>query len=447
MTVVAADVSGWARSGDANIAYRVLGEPSAVDLVFLSGIISHVEVLLEEPRLQRFMRRLTRSGRVILIDRRGSGLSDPIPEGHRVEDEVADIEAVLDAVGVDRAVMFAYAAGGPLAVRFAADRPERTLALVLYACMVRTLRDEDVPWASTEEEREQRLADLVANWGTGHNLDVMAPSVAGDPAFRTWLARMERQSMTPLGLQRMSRALASASVAEVLPSLRVPALVLHRTADRLIDVRHSRYFATKVPGAQLIELPGEDSLPQVGDMDAVLRPVERFLTGGTRGAEPERELLTVLFTDVVDSTQHAARLGDKPWGDLLAAHDEVVRRQLDRFGGREVKTIGDGFLATFTSPSAALRCAKAVVDGVAALGLDLRAGLHTGECELMGDDVGGMAVHIAARVAAMAEAGQVWASGTVYGTVVGSGMGFEDLGGHRLKGVPGWWPVFRLSAT
>lgn len=447
MSVVAADRTGWARSGDANIAYRVLGDEAAVDLVFLSGLISHIEVMLEEPGLQRFFRRLTRSGRVVLMDRRGSGMSDPIGEDHRIEDEVADVEAVLDAVGSERAVLFAYAAGGPLAIRFAHDRPERTLALVLYASMVRGLRDDDVTWTFSPAERQERLARMVSEWGTGANLDTMAPSRAEDQHLRAWLARLERQSMTPRGLQLVSRALEHTSVSDLLASIRVPTLLVHRTDDRMIDVRHSRYLAEHIPGARLVELGGEDSLPMVGDMGAVLSPIERFLTGETRGAEPERELLTVLFTDVVDSTRHAARLGDKPWGDLLAAHDDAVRRELERAQGREVKTIGDGFLATFTSPSGALRCARRIVDAVSALGVEVRAGLHTGECELMGDDVGGMAVHIAARVGALAGAGEVWASGTVYGTVVGSGLQFDDLGMHELKGVPGHWPLFRLSAT
>jgi class 3 adenylate cyclase len=245
----------------------------------------------------------------------------------------------------------------------------------------------------------------------------------------------------------MARVLENVSVQEVLPSIRVPTLVLHRRGDRLIDVRHSRYLAEHIPGAQLVEVDGEDSLPMLGDTDALLRPIEAFLSGGRQGSEPERELLSVLFTDIVDATGHAARVGDAPWLDLLVAHQDVVRRELDRFGGREVKTIGDGFLATFTSPSTALRCARAIVDAVVPLGLTLRAGLHTGECELMGDDVGGMAVHIAARVAALAGPGDVLASGTVYGTVVGSGLAFDDLGTRELKGVPGQWPLFRLSGT
>lgn len=438
--------TGWARNGETSIAYRTVGA-GAVDLVFLGGTISHVEAVLEEPGVLRFFSRLGQTARVVLVDRRGSGLSDAIGADGLTEDgEVADVEAVLDALGVERAVLMGYTNGGAQAMAFAARRPERTLALVLYAPLVRNLRDEAIDWAATEDERAARLAVQAARWGTGENLVSLAPSVADDMRMQSWLARLERQAMTPSGLERSARLLADMDVRHHLPHIRVPALVLHRTGDTLIDVRHSRYVAERLPAARLVELPGVDNLPMVGDSEALLGEIEAFLTGGRRGGEVQRELLTVLFTDIVDATGRAARLGDGRWRDELSAHDTAIRRVLEDYGGREVKTIGDAFLATFTGPpSQAVRCARAIVDTLAALGLEVRAGLHTGECERIGGDVGGMAVHIAARVSALADGGQVLVSGTVYGTVVGSGLSFEDLGMHPLKGVPGQWPLFRLA--
>jgi class 3 adenylate cyclase len=437
----------WARSGDANIAYRVLGD-GPMDLLFVSALISHIEVLLEEPGLRRFFERLASMARVILLDRRGSGLSDPVREMTPVDQEVADVEAVLDAVGSDRTVLMSYAAGGALAVEFAARRPERTLALVLYACIVRSVRNEEVDWASEPEERAARFARLVENWGTGTNLETMAPSVAGDQRMRDWLGRLERSSMTPTGLQILAENLASLDLRHRLPNLRVPTLVLHRVGDQFIDVRHSRYVADHVPGARLVELSGNDSLPMVGDTESLLGEVEEFLTGTRqKSSGMQRALLTILFTDIVDATGHTARMGDARWRDLLAAHDSAIRREVERYGGREVKTVGDGYIAAFDGPpSDALRCARTVVAAVRGLGIHVRAGLHTGECELIGGDVGGMAVHIAARVCDMAGPEEILTSGTVYGTVFGSGLDFEMRGAHELRGVPGPWPIFALQS-
>ena len=437
------EVTRWARNGEANIAYRTLGE-GPIDLVFLSGL-THIEVILEEPGLRRWFDRLAQISRVILVDRRGTGLSDPMPEGLTLDDEVHDVAAVLDAVQSDRAVLQAYAIGGPLAVTFAHHRPERTLALVLYATVARILHDPDgYDWAPSREARRARVEELAAGWGTGVNLDILAPSATGDARIRAWLARLERLSMTPAGMRRQFAASEDVDVRDLLPQLRIPTLVVHRTGDTLIDVRHSRYLAAHIPGARLVEVPGVDSLPMVGDTESLLGEMEEFLTGG-RGRGMDRELLTVLFTDVVDATVRAAALGDAGWRDLLVEHDQCVRAAIARFGGTEVKTVGDSFLVTFAGPpSQAVRCSRAIVDSVRDLGLQIRAGMHTGECEHMGADVGGMAVHIAARVSALAAPEEVLVSGTVYGTVVGSGLDFEDRGTHVLKGVPGRWPLFAL---
>ena len=444
LTAMEGDVR-YARSGEATIAYRALGAEQPVDIVFVGGLLNHVEVVLEEPGLARFFGRMTNFARVILMDRRGSGLSDPLPDGFTLEEEAEDVTAVLDAVGIDRAVIQGYTGGAQLAVQFASLHPERCRALVFYAPILRTLAAPGYEWASDPAERESRFNTLTEAWGTGSNLPVVAESLADDARVRAWLGRLERVSLSPGALRRMVAYQAELDVRELLSEINVPSLVVHRTDDQLIDVRHSRYLAEHLPGARLVELPGRDNLPSAGDTEALVGEVEEFLTGGRRGGQ--RAMLTVLFTDIVDSTGHAARLGDSRWRDLLAAQERAVREVLSRFNGQEVKTIGDAFLVVFDgAPSTALRCARAVVECVRPLGIELRAGLHTGECEIVGDDVGGMAVHIAARVAALAKPGEILASGTAYGTVVGSGLEFEFRGDHELKGVPGKWPVFVLTS-
>jgi class 3 adenylate cyclase/alpha-beta hydrolase superfamily lysophospholipase len=437
-------VTRWARNGEASIAYRTIGD-GPVDLVFLSGLISHVEALVEDPGVLRFFGRLAQTARVVLMDRRGSGMSDPHYGAFEDRVDVGDVEAVLDALGIERAVLMGYTGGASQALAFASLRPQRTLALLLYAPIVRNIRDEEITWTNSEAERDALLEVLVAEWGTGASLRRLAPTVGDDERMRAWLARLERQSMTPSSMARMSQAMAAVDVRPHLSRIRIPTLVLHRTEDVLVDVRHSRYLAERIAGARLVELPGHDNLPMVGDTEALLGEIEAFLTGGRRGGGLQRELLTVLFTDIVEATSRASEIGDARWRDLLAAHDGAVRVALSSFGGEEVKTIGDAFLATFDGPpSQAVRCACAIIDAVRPLGLHLRIGMHTGECERIGGDVGGMAVHIAARVGAMAKTGEILASGTTYGTVVGSGLEWEGRGSHHLKGVPGDWPLFRL---
>jgi class 3 adenylate cyclase len=435
----------YACSGDVNIGYAVLGD-GPIDLVFATGFISHVEVAFEEPGMARFFDNVASFARLVLMDRRGTGLSDPLTGPLSLEEEAEDVIAVLNAVGCERPALMAYTTGGPLMVQVAAKYPERVRALVLYATVARSVAAADYDWTHTPEEREQNIERMLELWGSGATLENVAPSASGDERMRAWLGRMERQAVSPGGLRRVAKNFAGHDVRHVLPTLRVPTLVLHRAGDRLIDPRHSRYLAEHIPGARHVELPGDDSLFSVGDSTALIGEIEEFLTGGRRGAAPERALLTVLFTDIVDATTRAARLGDSRWRDLLAAHDGVVRAQLNRFGGHEVKTIGDSFLVTFEGPpSTGIRCARAIVEDVCELGLEVRAGMHTGECEIIGDDVGGMAVHIAARVAALAAPSEVLVSGTVYGTVVGCGLVFEDRGYRELKGVPGRWPLFVLS--
>ncbi len=442
--------TAYARHGDRSIAYRVLNPdgPADADLVFLPGMISHVEVLMESPRLRRFMERVSAFARVTLMDRVGSGLSDPLEGPPDLTHEAGDVLAVLDAIGATRAALLAYTSSAGLAVQTAGSHPERIRALVLYAGMYRTLADTDYDWAQGPEERAAALDRMMAAWGTGANLARLAPSLAGDQGTQEWLGRLERSSASPRQMRALAEAYGASDVRDVLPTLRVPALVLHRTGDQMIDVRHSRYAAERIPGARYVELPGDDSLPSAGDTDALIGEIEEFLTGSRTGRAQERQLLTVAFTDVVGATEHAARLGDAAWRELLRAHDDAIRPVIERFGGEEVKTIGDSFMVAFAgAPSQGVRFTAAALEVVRPLGLTLRAGLHTGECERLGDDLGGMAVHIAARVAALAGPDEVLASGTTYGTVVGAGISWAWWGEQALRGVPGSWPIFRLEAA
>jgi len=403
----------------------------------------------EAPAVRRFLERLMSFGRLILFDSRGTGLSDRMLATYTLEQEARDAIAVLDAAGSERAALFTYAVGGPLGVMLAAEHRERVGALVMYASVARTSWAPDYDWAITKEEREALIERNSGAWGK-IDTDLMArlaPSMTGDPAMQAWLARTQRLAASPREARAFATATADLDVRDLLTRVDVPTLVMHRPAERIWDVRHSLYLAEHIPGARYVELAGVDSFPFLGDSDAIVEEIEEFLTGVRTAGEPARALLTVLFSDIVQATARAAQLGDGRWRDLLAQHDEDVRKELSRFGGREVKTVGDGFLATFDGPpSHALRCARAITDAAEALGIDVRVGMHTGECELIGADVGGMAVHIAARVCALAGAREVLVSGTVFGTVVGGAFAFEERGHHELRGVPGRWPLFALAA-
>ncbi|HTB69410.1 MAG TPA: alpha/beta fold hydrolase [Solirubrobacteraceae bacterium] len=440
-------VTRYTRSGGASIAYQIAGE-GRLDLLFMTGWISQVEQLWESAGLRRMLERLTDSCRLILFDRRGTGLSDGAGQTYTLEQEAEDALAVLDAAGSERAALFTYGLGGPVAALLAAERPDRVGALIMYASIARTLWAPDYDWAMTREERTEWIERTVESWGaTDHpGIPVMAPSMADDATLVSWFARLQRLAAGPGGARELLQASAELDVREQLPRIRVPTLVMHRAGDTAWDPRHSRYIAEHVPGARYVELDGTDSLPFLGDSDAIVEEIEEFLTGGRAGGERSRALLTVMFTDIVDATARAAELGDGRWRDLLARHDEELRKELHRFDGHAVKSVGDGFLATFSGPpSRALRGALAITESARELGIEVRVGLHTGECELIGDDVGGMAVHIASRVGALAGAGEVLVSGTVFGTVVGGPFTFSDRGFHELKGVPGRWPLFALG--
>jgi class 3 adenylate cyclase/alpha-beta hydrolase superfamily lysophospholipase len=438
----------YAQSGDASIAYQVMGE-GAVDVLVVPGWVTQIEHLWEAPAARRFFGRLAEFSRLIIYDRRGTGLSDDLADNHTLEQDVLDALAVLDAVGSSRVVVYSKWMGGPASVLLAADHPERVSALVMYASAARSSWAPDYEWAMTPEQRDELVAGNVGEWGEGSNRELQrwAPSAVGDPAMVAWFARLQRLIASPSQARRRWRESGEHDVREVLPRIEVPTLVMHRPQELVWDVRHSQYLAEHIPDARYVELEGEDAIDFVGNTDAIVEEVEEFLTGVRGGGARARALLTVMFTDIVDSTRRASELGDAHWRDLLARHDEVVRKELARYGGREVKTMGDGFLVTFAgAPSSALRCALAVTAAASEIGVDVRIGVHTGECELIGDDIGGMAVHIASRVNGLAGPGQVLVSSPVSGAVAGGEFVFEDRGTHELKGVPGEWSLWALAS-
>jgi pimeloyl-ACP methyl ester carboxylesterase len=438
----------YAKSEALHLAYQVVGDGPR-DLVLVPPFVSHVEHYWEEPLVARFLTRLASFSRLILFDKRGTGLSDRVSPEHlpTFEQRMDDVRAVMDAAGSRRAALFGPSEGGPMSALFAATYPERTTALVLCGTFASTVRDATYPWAMDPADRARLIETIPEHWGRGTYVDLLAPSLAGDERFRRWWARLERLGASPGAAMALRRMNGEIDIRKTLSTVRVPTLVLHRTGDLDTSVEEGRYLAAHIPGAKLVELPGADHLPWVGDQDALLDEVEEFLTGARPVAEPDRVLATVLFTDIVGSTERAADLGDRRWRDLLWQHNSLVRRELDRSRGREVKTVGDGFLVTFDGPpTRALRCALAITAAARELGVEVRVGMHTGECELIGDDVGGMAVHIASRVCALAAPGEVLVSGTVFGTVVGGPFTFDERGFHELKGVPGRWPLFALGA-
>jgi class 3 adenylate cyclase len=347
---------------------------------------------------------------------------------------------------VERAALFGISEGGPASVLFAATYPERTSALVLYGSTPRFRTDSDISWGATDEQIEVVLAEVSSKWGEGALLEAFAPSAAGDPQMDQVWGRFQRAGASPAMARSVMAALFEIDVRDILPTIRVPTLILHRTGDLIAPVEGARLMADRIPDARLVEFEGDDHVPFTGDFEPVLDEMEQFLTGTRQERPLDRVLATVMFTDIVDSTRRAADAGDRRWRELLHRHDELTRRQLDRFRGQEVKTLGDGFLATFDGPARGIECACAIRDGIGPLGLDVRAGLHTGECELHSEDVRGMAVNIGARVGALADANEVLVSSTVKDLVVGADLDFADRGEHELKGVPGKWRLYAASA-
>jgi class 3 adenylate cyclase len=437
----------YAANGDIHLAYRVHGD-APVDLVLVPGAFTNLDVLWEIPEYRSHIEALASFARVITFDKRGMGLSDRARAG-TLEERMDDVRAILDDIGSESAVLFGGSEGGPMSLLFAATYPERTQALILCGAEIKEEKTEDWPWGeSTRDEFEEamQIDRLLERWGKGLGLQFFIPSHKDDERLRELWGRLQVQSASPHEALAFMRMAFEIDVRHVVSTITAPTLVLHRVGDLICSVENGRWLAQNLPNATYIELPGENHIAFF-ESDDILEEVREFLTGVREPETPDRVLATVLFTDIVGSTERARELGDRRWRDLLDRHHAVVRDELVRFRGREVDTAGDGFFATFDGPARAIRCARSIVDDVRGIGLDIRAGLHTGEVELAGDDVRGIAVHTGARVAAQAGAGEVLVSQTVKDLVAGSGIAFEERGSRELKGIPGEWHLYAVSQS
>lgn len=434
----------YADSSGVSIAYQVHGE-GPLDLVFVPGFVSHVELIWDEPTVAAFFRRLASFARLVVFDKRGQGLSDRLGRPPTLEDSMDDLRAVMDAAGCERPALFGISEGGPMAALFAASHPERVSSLVLYGTYARMLAAPDYPVGLPSSALDTWAGIMRRDWGGPVGMDLWAPSAKGDRGFEEWWARLLRYGTSPAGAIALMDLYREVDVRVALSAIEAPTLVVHCRGDRMIPFSQGRYLADHIAGSRFTIFPGTDHLAFTG-AEPLLDEIQEFLVGSRGAAEAERALATILFTDLVDSTATAAELGDRRWRHLLERHDAAVRRQLALHRGREVKTVGDGFLATFDGPARAIRCAAALRSELAALGLEVRAGIHTGEVELIDDDVGGIAVNIGARIGAEATAGEVLVSSTVRELVVGSGLQFADRGVRALKGVPGEWRLFAVDS-
>jgi class 3 adenylate cyclase len=435
----------YAKGPAGEIAYQIVGD-GRVDLVIVPGWFSHVELLWADPGWKSFLDDLTSFARVIIYDKLGTGLSDPVDRVPTLEDEVDDLRAVLDAAESERPAVFGYSEGGAIGVLFAGTYPDRVQALVMFGSYACGSPEEDDSPASAKWIELKRLAwDSLDHWGEGRTVDWAIPSRKNSTLYRRAVGAMERSGMSPKMARLVSESiLTNVDIRDILSSVHVPTLVLHRRGDA-IPIEYGRELAAKMPNARIIELDGADHWPGTGDIKSITGATEEFLTGHRHQAPADRVLSTVMFTDIVDSTRHAAELGDRSWRDVLGRHDEMTREEIARFQGREVKHTGDGFLATFDGPTRAVRCATTLAELMPQIGIEIRSGLHTGECEVRGDDIGGIAVHIGARIAALANRHEVLVSSTVKDLVNGSGIAFEDRGTHTLKGIPARWQLYATA--
>jgi pimeloyl-ACP methyl ester carboxylesterase len=436
----------YARSGDVNIAYEVFGS-GPIDLVYVPGWVSHLETSREQPTTVRFTERMASFTRFIRFDKRGTGMSDRVSAKDlpTLEQRMDDVRAVMDAVGSKRAALFGYSEGGPMSALFAATYPERTTALIMMAAYARRVRGPSYPFGPTPEDHARWMARIESEWGTAFDIESRMPSVAHDETYRqAWAARQQR-SASPGAAHALAVMNTAVDVRSILPAIRVPTLVIHKTGDRVLEIGHGRYLAEHIPGARFVELPGDDHVMMDPDVDPLVAEVQEFLTGVRPVLDVDRVLSTVLFTDIVGSTERLIDAGDRRWRDVLKAHHEIVRREIERYRGREVDNAGDGFFATFDGPARAVRCACAIRDSVPELGVETRAGLHTGECEVLGTKVSGVGVHVGARVASVARPSEVLVTRTVRDLVAGSGLRFEDRGAHQLKGIPDPWQLYAAS--
>jgi class 3 adenylate cyclase len=438
--------TSYAWNGGTALAYQVVTTSSSgPDLLLAPGSVTHVEVLWQEPRVERFLMRIAGFSRLILMDPRGLGLSDRLTDVPTLDDRVGDLLAVLDATGSERAALFGNADTGPPCIATAVQHRDRVSHLILCGTWARSTRAHDYPFGWTEEDWSEFERYVREHWGTPTAPPEDVSSQMHDEAFRGWYATLMRQGASPRAVLLLAEMSKAVDVRPLLPDVAVPTLVMHRVGDRVVEVENGRYLAERIPEARFVELPGDDFVLWAGDTDAIADEVEEFLTGRRIGPEATRIVATVMFTDVVGSTARADALGDRAWSDLLRAHDSRLRTQLGRFGGREIDTAGDGFFASFASPTAAIRCAHAVQQSVRELGIEIRIGIHTGECELVGEKLRGLSVHIGSRVAGKADAGQVMVSQTVKDIATGSGFVFEDAGEHELKGIHDRWHLYRVT--
>ncbi len=444
------DISGvrYARSGDVSVAYQVIGDGPR-DLIYVPGIVSHVEFFHQLPGYTEFLQGLASFARVVVFDKRGNGLSDRLAGAASIEERMDDIRAVMDAVGSEHATLFAVSEGGPISLTFAATYPSRVEALVLYETFVcyGGVPGELESHAGDSADAHAAFTDFVMDtYGTGQSLLGFGTSRIEEPHVVALWAQAERLSNSPGGMRAMYEALLATDVRAVLPSVQAPSLIIHGATGMSMFEQQSAYMAGRIPNARRVELDGVDHFPWFADADRVVAEVEEFVTGARSVVADERTLATLLFTDIVGSTERAAAMGDHRWRDVIESYYALVRRSVERFRGKEVSTEGDGFIARFDGPARAVSCARVVRDGATGLGIEVRAGVHTGEIEIHDEEIHGLAVHIAARVVAHAEAGEVLVSRTVKDLVVGSGIGFSDRGIHELKGVPEAWQLFAVSA-
>jgi pimeloyl-ACP methyl ester carboxylesterase len=438
----------YARSGDLSIAYQVVGD-GPFDLVLVHGWVSNIDLQWDEPHLSTFLTRLASFARLITFDKRGTGLSDRVlvTQLPTLEERMDDLRAVMDAAGSERAAIFGVSEGGALCLLFAATHPERVRAVMTFGSYAKRVWSPDYPWAPTTENREAEYAETLATWGTARDMDAVFPSMVGNSAFREWIAAYFRGSASPAAAVALLRMNTQADIRSVLPTIRVPALIMNRIEDGDVRSDEARFIASRIPGARLKLFAGSDHVPWVGQTEEIIGEIEEFLTGARHTQPGDRVLATILSTDIVGSTELVSRLGDRSWRDLLDQHQVMVRRELQRYQGREIDTAGDGFFASFDGPARAIRCAKAVVDEASNLGMEVRAGLHTGECEVLGGKLTGIAVHTAARVAAGAASREVLVSGTVRDLVAGSGITFVERGERSLKGLPEQLRLYAVSSV
>ena len=438
----------YARSGDVSIAYQVVGS-GALDLVLNHGWVSNIDLQWDEPHLATFLTRLASFARLITFDKRGTGLSDRVAlnELPTLEQRMDDLRAVMDAAGSQQAALFGVSEGGAMCLLFAAAHPERVRAVLTFGSYAKRVWSPDYPWAPTPENREAEYAETLATWGTAVDSATIFPSMVGNAAFREWIGAYFRAAASPAAAVALLRMNTQADIRAVLPTVRVPALIMNRIEDGDVKADEARFIASQIPGARVKLFEGADHVPWVGHTDEIVEEIEEFLTGSRNAAVEDRVLATIMSTDIAGSTEQVVRLGDRSWREHLDSHHAMVRRQLARYNGREIDTAGDGFFAAFDGPARGIRCAKAVVEAGSGLGLEIRAGLHTGECEVMGEKLTGIAVHTAARVSAAAEPSEVLVTATVRDLVAGSGILFADRGTRSLKGLPEPLHLFAVQSA